>query len=243
MEWLITTLAVVLAGLIPYTHGMQETTLMLGRKLSDEMLSEVTSVPPERIKRRGLQDELTPRAQNLRNVLMWGLMIALFGLTTYAFAWYHGLWVLVVTVMTGVVFFVIFGFPPGHPRYAAEIRADMQRRVVLFATDGGDSGRSAGMLFLIGRFDNLVKELERSGKEPSLTRFQIMYTRLLFHFGFLQSSELQNAHVLRYKEEQGYQRGYRAAFWTIRIALPLVVAGGVALVVWMIYSLIVYLGH
>src|SRR3989442_9917726 len=36
------------------------------------------------------------------------------------------------------------------------------------------------------------------------------------------------------------QRGYRAAFWTIRIALPLVVAGGVALVVWMIYSLIVY---
>jgi hypothetical protein len=184
MVWLIVTLAVVFMALFPYTYGMQKTTLMLGRKLSDEMLSELSdrklsgeklsevsyrmlSDAPRRIKRSGLQDELTPRAQNLRNVLIRGLMITVFGLTTYQFAWYHGLWVLVVTMMAGVVMYVILGFQPGHPRYAAEIKADMQRRVKLFATDGGDPGRSAAMLFLIGRFDNLVRELGEGWKKPS----------------------------------------------------------------------------
>ena len=169
MVWLIITFAVVLAVLIPYTRGMQETTRILGKKLSDEMLSEVQSEPPRRIKHRGLQDELTPRAQNLRNVLMWGLMIAVFGLTTYQYAWYHGLWVLVGTMMAGTGLGVLSGFKPGHPRFVAEIRADMQRRAGLFATDGGDPGRVAAMSFLIERFDNLVKKLERSGEQPSLS--------------------------------------------------------------------------
>ena len=70
-----------------------------------------------------------------------------------------------------------------------------------------------------------------------------MLRKLLVHFHLLQSSELQNEHIRQYNYEQGPRRGALMAIWTFRIVLPLVIVGGVALVTWVTYTLVVYLRH
>lgn len=119
MHLLIAGLAVTLAVLMPYTMGMQQTTLALGWRIS---------VIARDFGGTGLQDAITARAQTARIFLVVALMLAVFGLTTYTYAWYHGLWVLILSMLVGLVIKVAFRLTPGHPRLVRAIVGDPERR-------------------------------------------------------------------------------------------------------------------
>ena len=62
------------------------------------------------------QDPITPRAQTIRYVAIFGLAIILFILASYTYAWYHGPWVLMAIFVASTALPSIIGLRPGSPR-------------------------------------------------------------------------------------------------------------------------------
>jgi hypothetical protein len=119
MFYLILLLSLITALLIAYTMAMQKTTHSIGRLLMNKAVGERGS---------GVQDAITPKSQTMRNVLMFILILLVFALTTYRYAWYHGVWVVIACFFGSPLLSIIFSLRPGSPRLVASIAKDMERR-------------------------------------------------------------------------------------------------------------------
>ena len=145
MFWLILVYAVLLSALTGYTMVIQGTTLALGRLL----------VPGSAIiNGAGLQNAITPKMQTIRNIFAMILFVPLFILTTYAYTWYHGIWVIVATFLASTAFPIILGMRAGSRRIVSIILSDLEKRRKAYQKSGDELRSTA-----IGDLINRVKEL------------------------------------------------------------------------------------
>ena len=156
MFWLIVVFAVVLSALTGYTMVIQGTTLALGRLLVSE-----SSI----VQGAGLQDAITPKMQAIRNIGAMILFVPLFILTTYAYAWYHGLCVIIVTFFASIAFPIILGMRAGSARIVSIVLSDMEKRRKAYQ-EAGDELRSNAISDLINRIkeipqEEIIKEVKR----------------------------------------------------------------------------------
>ena len=119
MLYVILFLSPITALLIAYTMSMQKTTHAIGRLLMNKSADEPGA---------GVQDAITPKSQTVRNLLMFMLILIVFTLTTYHYAWYHALWVVIVCFFGSPLLSIIFGLHPGSPRLVASIAKNMEKR-------------------------------------------------------------------------------------------------------------------
>lgn len=148
MFWLILLLSLVLALLTAYTVAMQKTTRSVGRLLIGKAPDDPGA---------GVQDAITPRAQTTRNVLMFSLFLVIFGLTTYQYAWYHAIWVVLACLVGSYIPRAILGLHPGSPRLVTSIARDMARRRQAFL-DSGDSLSAEVIGQLIDKLERLSQD-------------------------------------------------------------------------------------
>lgn len=148
MFWLIFVLSLILALLTAYTLAMQKTTHSLGRLLVGKKSNEAGP---------GVQDAITTKAQTIRNLVMYALFVIIFGLTAYAYAWYHGLWVVVVCFLSSSILKIVLGLQPGSPRLVASVAQDMKLRHQAYL-DSGDSLRAQVVGELIEKLEQLSSE-------------------------------------------------------------------------------------
>lgn len=156
MFWIILVFAVLLSVITGYTMVIQGTTLALGRLLVSESAF---------IQGTGLQDAITPKKQTARNIVVMILFVLLFILTTYAYAWYHGLWVILATFLASTTFPIILGMRAGSARIVSIILSDMEKRRKAYH-DSGDELRSSAISDLINRIkeipqEKIMKEVKR----------------------------------------------------------------------------------
>ena len=156
MFWTIVVFAAFLSALTGYTMVIQGTTLALGRLL----VSESTFT-----RGTGVQDAITPKMQTRRNIVAMILFVPLFILTTYAYAWYHALWVTVVTFFASTAFPIIFGMRAGSIRIVSMILSDMGKRRKAYL-ESGDELRSNAISDLMNRIkeipqEDIMKEVKR----------------------------------------------------------------------------------
>ena len=144
----ILLLSLILAFLIAYTMNIQGTTLALGRLLVSKSVQDPGS---------GVQDAITPKSQTVRNIALLALLVIVIGLTTYAYAWYHGLWVLAASFLASYILTPIAGIKAGSPRLVAAIVSDMNRRHQNFL-NAGDTSRTQAIDELIDRLEQLSSE-------------------------------------------------------------------------------------
>lgn len=128
--------------------NMQGTTLALGRLLVSKSVEDPGS---------GVQDSITPKSQTVRNIALFALLVTVFGLTTYAYAWYHGLWVLVASFLVSYILTPIIGIKAGSPRLVAAIASDMKRRHQNFL-NAGDTLQAQAIGELINRLEQMSLE-------------------------------------------------------------------------------------
>jgi hypothetical protein len=105
----------------------------------------------------GVQDAITPKSQTVRNIALFGLLVIVFGLTTYAYAWYHALWVLLASFLASYIVTPIIGIKAGSPRLVGAIASDMKRRNQNFL-NAGDNLRAQVIEQLIDRLEQLSSE-------------------------------------------------------------------------------------
>lgn len=148
MFWVILGLSMVLTMLAAYTLAIQKTTYIIGRLLANKSPEESGS---------GVQDAITPKMQNARNLAIFALIILVFGLTTYQYAWYHGLWVIVVCFMGSSIITIAFGLQPGSSYLVALIVKDLKNRQQSYH-DSGDNLRSQLISTLIEKLEHLSPE-------------------------------------------------------------------------------------
>ncbi len=140
--------AVLLSILYGYTMVIQGTTLALGRLL----------VGPASIRGTGMQDAITPKMQNIRNVGAMILFIPLFFLTTYVYAWYHALWVIILTFLASTAFPIMIGMKAGSNRIVSIILKDMEGRRRTYLKSG-DELQSNTINDLIKRIEEIPQEI------------------------------------------------------------------------------------
>ena len=132
--------AIALVILAAYTLSMQRTTRAVGRLL--------VSRP---------QDPITPRAQTIRYVAIFGLAVILLILASYTYAWYHGPWVLIASFVASTALPSIIGLRPGSPRLVAAIVLDLKRRQEAYLKDG-DTLRGQAI-------EEFIEQLKRFSQE------------------------------------------------------------------------------
>lgn len=152
MVFLILLLSLITALLIAYTMAMQKTTHSIGRLLINKAADEPGV---------GVQDAITPRSQTTRNLLMFVLILVVFGLTTYQYAWYHGIWVVLICFFGSSLLGVILGLRPGSTRLVASVAKDMERRRQAYL-NFNDTLRAEAIGALIGKLEQLSPEAIRS---------------------------------------------------------------------------------
>ena len=152
MFFLILLLSLITALLIAYTMAMQKTTHGIGRLL----MNKSVDVPGA-----GVQDAITPKSQTMRNLLMFILILVVFALTTYQYAWYHGVWVVLVCFFGSPLLSIIFGLRPGSPRLVASIAKDMNKRRQTYL-NSNDTLRAEVIGVLISKLNQLSPEAIRS---------------------------------------------------------------------------------
>ena len=152
MFFLILLLSLITALLIAYTMAMQKTTHGIGRLL----MNKSVDVPGA-----GVQDAITPKSQTMRNLLMFILILVVFALTTYQYAWYHGVWVVLVCFFGSPLLSIIFGLRPGSPRLVASIDKDMNKRRQTYL-NSNDTLRAEVIGVLISKLNQLSPEAIRS---------------------------------------------------------------------------------
>ena len=148
----ILLLSLLLASLMAYTMAMQKTTHSIGRLLMNKAADEPGA---------GVQDAITPKAQTTRNLLMFFLILVVFGLTTYQYAWYHGIWVVLACFLGSFPLGGILGLRPGSPRLVASVAKDMKRRRQAYL-DFNDTLRAEVIGELIAKLEQLSPEDIRS---------------------------------------------------------------------------------
>jgi uncharacterized membrane protein YgcG len=148
MFWTILLISLALALLAAYTMAMQKTTQSLGRLLVGKTPEDTGP---------GIQDAITPQSQTARNLIMFALIIIVFGLTTYAYAWYHGLWVVLVCFIGSSIFKVLLGLRPGSPRLVSSVEKNMKLRHQAYL-DSGDTLRAQVIEELIKKVEQLSHE-------------------------------------------------------------------------------------
>lgn len=131
---------------------MQKTTYSIGRLLMNKAADEPGA---------GVQDAITPKTQTTRNLLMFFLILVVFGLTTYQYAWYHGIWVVLSCFFGSSILGVILGLRPGSPCLVASIAKDMERRRQAYQ-NSNDTLRAEVIGELIGKLEQLSPEAIRS---------------------------------------------------------------------------------
>lgn len=135
--------------------AIQGTTLAIGRLLAHKSSSSHGT---------GLQDALTPKSRTIKNITVILLFILLFGLITYAYAWYHALWVLAVTFLSSTAFPIILGIRPGSSRMVSRIISNMKRRHQKYLKSG-DTLRADVINELINRIEQLpIEEIQQETK-------------------------------------------------------------------------------
>ena len=145
MFLIIVVFAVVLSALSGYTMVIQGTTLALGRLLVSKSAL---------IRVNGLQDAITLKMQTIQNIVAIISFVLLFVLTTYAYAWYHGIWVIIATFLSSTAFPIILGMRAGSVRIVSIILSDMAKRSEAYHKSG-DELRSNAIDDLINR----IKEM------------------------------------------------------------------------------------
>jgi hypothetical protein len=140
--------AVLLSAFTGYTMVMQGTTLALGRLLVSESAF---------IRGTGVQDAITAKMQTVRNIAAMILFVPLFILTTYSYAWYHALWVIMVTFFASTAFPIILGMRAGSRRIVSIILSDMEKRRKSYL-ESGDELRSNAINDLIKRIEEIPQE-------------------------------------------------------------------------------------
>jgi len=156
MFWIIVVFAVLLSALTGYTMVIQGNTLALGRLLVSESAF---------IRETGVQDAITPKMQSIRNIAAMILFVPLFILTTYAYAWYHALWVIIATFFASTAFPIILGMRAGSVRIVSIILSDMEKRRKAYL-ESGDELRSNAISDLMNRIkeipqEDIMKEVKR----------------------------------------------------------------------------------
>ena len=126
----------------------QGTTLALGRLLAYESSPNSGT---------GLQDAITPKMQTIINIVVIISFVLLFIVTTYTYAWYHALWVLVITFLASTAFPIILGMRAGSNRIVSVIVSDMKKRRKAYL-DSSDELRSNAINDLINRIEKIPKE-------------------------------------------------------------------------------------
>lgn len=148
MFWIILVFAVLLSALTGYTMVIQGTTLALGRLLVSESAS---------IQGTGVQDAITPKMQTIRNIAAMILFVPLFIITTYTYAWYHAIWVIIATFFASTAFPIILGMRAGSRRIVSIILSDMEKRRKAYL-ESGDELRSNAINDLIKRIEEIPQE-------------------------------------------------------------------------------------
>ena len=148
MFFLIMLLSLITALLIAYTMAMQKTTHSIGRLLMNKSSDDPGA---------GVQDAITPKPQTTRNLLMFFLILVVFGLTTYQYAWYHGIWVVFVCFFVSPLLSIILGLRPGSPRLVASVAKDMERRRQVYL-NSNDILRAEAIGALISKLGELSSE-------------------------------------------------------------------------------------
>ena len=148
MFWIIMVFAVLLSALTGYTMVIQGTTLALGRLLVSESAF---------IRGTGVQDAIIPKMQSIRNIAAMILFVPLFILTTYAYAWYHALWVIIATFFASTAFPIILGMRAGSVRIVSIILSNMEKRRKAYH-ESGDELRSNAISDLINRIKEIPQE-------------------------------------------------------------------------------------
>lgn len=144
----IAVFALILSLLTGYTMVIQGTTLALGRLLVYES---------NLVHGTGVQDAITPKAQTIRNIGVIIMFVILFILITYSYAWYHALWVLIVTFLASTAFPIILGMRAGSHRIVSIIVKDMKKRKKSYA-ESGDDLRSNAIGDLIDHIERIPHE-------------------------------------------------------------------------------------
>jgi hypothetical protein len=152
MFFLILILSLITAFLIAYTMAMQKTTHSIGRLF----MNKAAEVPGA-----GVQDAITPKSQTMRNLLMFILILVVFALTAYQYAWYHGVWVVLVCFFGSPLLSIIFGLRPGSPRLVASIAKDMEKRRQAYL-NSNDTLLAEVISVLISKLNQLSQEEIRS---------------------------------------------------------------------------------
>jgi hypothetical protein len=103
--------------------------------------------------------------QNVRNIMAMILFVPLFILTTYTYAWYHALWVIIATFLASTAFPIILGMRAGSVRIVSIILSDMEKRRKAYL-EFGDELRSNALSDLINRIkeipqEEIMKEVKR----------------------------------------------------------------------------------
>lgn len=148
--------AVFLSTFTGYTMVIQGTTLALGRLLAPGAAT---------ISGTGLQDAITPRMQTTRNIVAMILFVPLFILTTYAYAWYHAIWVIVAAFFASTAFPIILGMRAGSARIVSIILSDMETRREAYLESGGELRLNA-----ISDLINRIKEIPQEEIKKEVKR-------------------------------------------------------------------------
>ncbi len=134
------------ALVIGYTMAFQRATLFWGKSLV------ATNGLSDRLLPRGMQDAITPKAQNMRNLLHPLLLLAVFIGGIILFKWYVGIFGLLATFMLGSVFLGFFPQPNSRFFHTKLIRDLEARRSQLQAN--GDRIR-------LEAIDHVIEMLEQ----------------------------------------------------------------------------------
>ena len=101
--------------------------------------------------------QLPPQMQTIRNIAVMVLFVPQFILTTYIYAWYHALWVIMVTFFASTAFPIILGIRAGSRRIVSIILSDMEKRRKAYL-ESGDELRSNAINDLIKRIEVITQE-------------------------------------------------------------------------------------
>lgn len=120
---LITVLSMIGIGILgAYTSAFQDATLYLGKQLAIDNSSSLSST--------GLQDAITPKGQNFRNILFLILLVILLIYGFIFYSWYIAICLPILTLVIIGPFLKVIVMPkPKSIFYKDKIRINLERRL------------------------------------------------------------------------------------------------------------------
>ncbi len=120
---LITMLFMIGIGILgAYTSAFQDATLYLGKQLALDNSSSLLST--------GLQDAITPKGQNFRNILFLILLVTLLIYGFIFYSWYITICLPILTLIIIVPFLKLIVMPkPNSTFYRDKIKINLERRL------------------------------------------------------------------------------------------------------------------